>query len=352
MKYYLVIGYQTIEKYEQYGSIQLFLNDIYLNEFQANSELFLDDILHNININKNTTLQNYVSSSKVKKVMYDNAVTKYDGREFFMPPQELLYYYTIYPSLDLSRKSNQNPVINDTNDEDVPIKDMKGIVKALEQTRVECLRKFQKKQSAKQQSEDDFKVTSSQPKALKIYEIDSRCFEKQKENKITLRVKGGPSNDSNGFMNKRNMISIFPVFLFPEKILYDNTVEKLFERAKKNFAKKYKMNSYPYYLPHNKHFTKPNKKNLIFEEDIPLQWPGSNMAKNKIATKEGVSWYMLLGQPIGGDEKLDFYVHRKHKIYSLHVDKKTPKGIWQLNLCFLQMLEKFKLAMFIKNWQM
>ena len=44
MKYYLVIGYQTIEKWRNPGRIQLFLNDQLLDDFVVDSDKSVENI--------------------------------------------------------------------------------------------------------------------------------------------------------------------------------------------------------------------------------------------------------------------------------------------------------------------
>jgi len=56
MKYYLFVGYQTIETFRDHGKIQIYFNNALLEEFSANEESGITDIFHNTSINVDTKI--------------------------------------------------------------------------------------------------------------------------------------------------------------------------------------------------------------------------------------------------------------------------------------------------------
>ncbi len=254
MKYYLFIGYQTIEKFRDHGKIQIFFDNTLLEEFSAN-ELNIKNIFHNTNIDRHT---------RVYETMYHSKQPK---RNYFKDSQ--------------------------------------------------------------------YRVYESQPKRIKVIEIDSNEFQRANITKLTIKIVGGPSNNANGFISKRNMVVIFPVFLLPKFGFTFDILDRIYNKMKKNFFSKYKLNSYPFYIENNE-VPQPNEDGTYTINKKPLQWPGPNY----VPINENSKNCLLLGQPIGNDCEMNFYIHKKHKIYSIHTSPNPPIGKWQLNLCFVNLYEK------------
>jgi hypothetical protein len=255
MKYYLIIGYQTLEKFRDYGRIQLYFNDLLLEDFTADEENNITNIFHNTNINHDT---------RVFETMYHSK-----------QPKENYFKKSIY------------------------------------------------------------RVYDSQPKKIKVLEIDSNEFQRANITKLTIKIVGGPSNNANGFISKRNMVVIFPVFLLPKFSFAFDLLNRVYNKMKENFFSKYKLNSYPFYIKDNE-VPQPNEDGTYIINKKPLQWPGPNY----VPINENSKNCLLLGQPIGNDCEINFYIHKKHKIYSIHTSPKPPVGKWQLNLCFINLYEK------------
>ena len=67
MKYYFILGYESIEKFKQYGRIQIFLNGTMLENFSADNEESISSVFHNTIIKKETTLKDTIYNSKQSK---------------------------------------------------------------------------------------------------------------------------------------------------------------------------------------------------------------------------------------------------------------------------------------------
>ena len=72
MKYYLVFGYQTIEKWRDFGRIQLFLNEQLVEDFPAENEKSYNKIFHNVVVNNETSINQYILDSNQDKSFLTN----------------------------------------------------------------------------------------------------------------------------------------------------------------------------------------------------------------------------------------------------------------------------------------
>ena len=273
MKYYLVIGYQSIEKWREYGRIQILLNNNLLDDFPADNENQID-ISHKHNIN----LENVNSFA-----------------DFILENQ-----------------------FDDQIDADMTV-----------------LNRDQKK----------FRIQQSQPKKLRVLEIESQNL--QNKNTLLIRIVGGPSNNQNGFVSKKNMISIFPVFLIPAGVFRSTKLVSKFIKANKKFYKRHNafMQHYPFFANY-KLQQKDNELNTELQietvtEDVdyklaytPIQWPGTNYHRS------GKNLYNLFGNFIGGNKDIELFLHKKHNTFMISPFEHTPKGIWQINMCFVHLYEK------------
>ena len=268
MKYYLVIGYQTIEKWREYGRIQILLNGILLDDFVADNENQIDiSHKHNINLDHVNSFTDFV----------------------------------------LENQFDEKTVLN--------------------------------------HGQKKFRIQQTQPKQLRVLEIESQKL--KNKNSLLIRIVGGPSNNQNGFVSKKNMISIFPVFLLPAGVFKSTKLVSKFIQANKKFYKRHNafMQHYPFFANY-KLRQKYNKLNTELQietvtEDVdykltytPIQWPGSNYHKSE------KNLYNLFGNFIGGNKDIELFVHKKHNTFILSPFETTPKGIWQINMCFVHLYEK------------
>lgn len=323
MKYYLVIGYQTIEKWRNPGRIQLFLNDQLLDDFVVDSDKSVENICHNTFIDRKKTLKDFIfDSQKSKNTMFttpfDYAGSKFVGGNTHIKLLER----------DLREKGNSLCVLNNQNKwiqiDNVTkfLQGFKNHVRRNERSFKNWLERL------------PFQTYKSQPAQLKLYQLNARQFDLYQNNKLKLKIIGGWSNHTNGFVNKHNMIALFPLLLFPEKFLQENYIERIWEKSKKFFSGEVQMNSYPFYIM-NDQIPQPKGNGTFTISKPPAQWPGPNWANSDHPDR-----YWLLGQPVGGDCEMTFYIHKKHRIYSLHSTKTVPQGQWQLNLCFLHIYKR------------
>ena len=351
MKYYLIIGYQSLEKFRQYTRMQVFLNDIMLEDFDLNSEDSISNIFQNSSITDKTTLADAIHNSKQSKTNLDTsndtlvveALKKYRRelqkkrkvRNETLEKAETL----LFKNLDIMLKQKM-----ETMDHEVKDAVMKILAKHVPERFLKMFNNtYDKKHYLNNTpvTKDDklkstYRVCDTQPKKLKILQIDSTAFNTKKVNKLTFHIKGGPSNDTNGFISKRNMAIIFPVFLVPKIIFNKKMLDRVFEGTKKYYlGKKYTMNSYPFYFSAEAQFPQPNKNGTYTLKDKPLQWPGLNYMPIDTRSND----CMMLGQPFGEDLHMNFWIHQKHKIFSIHTSPNVPRGRWQLNLCFVNMFD-------------
>lgn len=197
------------------------------------------------------------------------------------------------------------------------------------------------------------------PKKFKIIEIDE--VDLGKINRIQINVTGGPSNHTNGFMNKTNTIQIFPVFMFPESLLHDqNLVDKMFKRYWRYVWKResqldqtrydanFPLGNFPhdlieygsdYRLVMSANIDDPAHNKLCKKLSEDIQWPGSNFVR---LTRNGETYHTYIGQHRGGNYGLDYYVHKKHGTYFLHTSPRISKHRIHLNVIWYSLLEKMK----------
>ena len=187
------------------------------------------------------------------------------------------------------------------------------------------------------------------PKKIKMFVLDDSQF--ADENILHLKINGGPSNYTNGFVTKHNTILIFPIFLLPLDFFKDNNFyQKLFDKNKKIFYmhKKYKQRkdgSIDYkltYLPwyeRIKNTVKNADSNLEMEISNPTyQWPGPNVASNPKSDGK----YANLMMANGNDFELQFNIQKKHHIHMLQAFDKKPTGLIQLNMVFMALYDQLK----------
>lgn len=349
MKYYLVIGYQTIEKWREYGRIQLFLNEKLIEDFPAENEKSYNKFFHNVDVSNETSINQYILNSEQDKSFLTNKqppiqfknplknpIKKIDSEEF--TKKFGLYHVYNYKGnkiflndqiiKQIQRQKDLKFTRFNHEGKEITINDRNDFVSQV---------LYQRNERIKREKRVDIlplQVQNSQPAQFKVYELDEEQFSLHKHNILTLKIVGGWSNNNNGFVNKHNMIALFPLFLFPKTFLQQKVIEKIWEKSKKFFCSKIQMNSYPFYII-NDQMTQPKGNGTFTISKPPAQWPGPNWANSDHPDR-----YWLLGQPVGGDYEMTFYIHKKHRIYSLHNTKTPPQGPWQFNLCFLHIYKK------------
>ena len=213
MKYYLVIGYQVIEKWREYGHIQLYLNDNLLESFTADNEQGTEKICHNTTIVPDTSLENFLLDSQQPKATMFDKPFEYLGSKFSPTFDQII---------EKAKHKKQN---------NISVRDVEFKVRHIDH--IDEFAKAMHKQIEKNKIEYNkwkdsvsFQVYLSQPAKFKIIELDESEFKNRTTNKITIKIVGGPSNASNGFVSKNNMISLFPLFLIPEIMFNERYLEK------------------------------------------------------------------------------------------------------------------------------
>ena len=124
------------------------------------------------------------------------------------------------------------------------------------------------------------------PKAFKLYEIDTAKWNNQPKH-IQLQVTNSYSNYNNGFVSKRSMVLITPVYFMPKELV--DEPKKMFKLIERSFS-----------------ILAQSKWQAHFRS---YQWPGIFFS-----TKEGEG---PIHQPKGGEFNLDFKLQRKHKTWLL-----------------------------------
>jgi hypothetical protein len=202
------------------------------------------------------------------------------------------------------------------------------------------------------------KIEFDHPQKFKIIKIDSKSLIDKKT--LELKIKSGPSNYTNGFVTKSNLIQIFPIFLIPKFCLDNDDINKTFFNKNKKFfynevRKKsfivsnirasHSISSFPHpmldrdLLREIEVYTDTNIEGILKEQSKKIQWPGPNIVS---VTQDGKSKTVLLGEKIGGDFEIKLYIHKKHQIYFLHNHETTPKGWFWLNYIWHCLIDDFK----------
>ena len=281
MKYYLILGHRAQDKHKEFGKIQLFIDETLLEEFDA------------------------------------------DGEEFFKHEKVL--------PLGIRQRDHKTllPEINFQ----VSIHDPDNTVHG--KMRFDCPKKF---------------------KIIEIDEVDLGNI-----NRIHIEVIGGPSNYTNGFMNKTNTIQIFPVFMFPESLLHDqDLVDKIFKRYwryawkrepkldQTRYDANFPLGNFPHDLIDYRNdleqiisgnIDDPAHNDICKKYSADIQWPGPNFVR---LTRNGKTYHTVIGQHLGGDYGLDYYVHKKHGTYFLHTSPQISKPRIHLNVIWYSLLQKIK----------
>jgi hypothetical protein len=278
MKYYLIIGYTTFDRYEKFAQLQVFIDDVLIEQFDA------DNVQH----------KQYSKTLPLGMKFADT----------FNTPDLNYSWHLNDPNLDL----------------DVEIK-------------FDCPQKF------------------------KVIQIDSQQLKTC--SKLQIKIIGGPSNYTNGFINKYNLVQIFPLFLVPEILVTNQSLnDNFFKRTRKYYhlfkrtrdTQDYKKTSLALF-PHC--LISQNDLKIIFsgskDEDYQnalkkysdsIQWPGTNLMRYITKDNEYID---MIGRRIGGNYQIEQFIHKKHGIHFLHNNKKPPKGWAWFSLIWYALKDKLKL---------
>jgi len=150
--------------------------------------------------------------------------------------------------------------------------------------------------------------TFTTPNKVKVYEIDSSSW--HEESVIKIQVINNKSNYNNGFMNKRSMVLIDPVFLMPRSLYEDkDTVEKIFLKTSKLKGKV------------------PGIQKIAHRPRII--WPGHcnhSDTENEIENSANHQYFFS-----GGDFEQTLNIRRKHGIYFATQKEKNPIGFFHVD---------------------
>lgn len=151
--------------------------------------------------------------------------------------------------------------------------------------------------------------TFSTPKKCKMYDIDSSTLSDKGSFKI--EVVNNKSNYTNGFMTKKSLVMLSPVFLVPKWLLDDEaTMSRI---IKKSCCVKDK-------TPNGDLIT------LKHQEKDHVNWPGyCNYADHP---KQKIDKDLLVS---GGDFDIEFQIRKKHGIYLLTKPNTSPTGFFHID---------------------
>ena len=140
----------------------------------------------------------------------------------------------------------------------------------------------------------------SSPAKYKVFELDSSTW--GDKTKLTIDVSDNNSNYNNGFMTKRSLVCISPVFLISKDLRENQTVvQNLIRRS---------------------HKVKVGGRLSNTKIDHALPWPGISQHPEKDISQSS-------GR--GGNFKLDFDIRKKHNTHVLLKDGIAPKGYFLID---------------------
>jgi hypothetical protein len=153
------------------------------------------------------------------------------------------------------------------------------------------------------------KFTFTTPKNTKVYEIDSSIW--NNDSVFKIKVSDNNSNHTNGFMNKRSMILISPIFLMPKSLYEDkDTMEKIFLQSGKLKGK----------IPGLKKISPSVSR---------VRWPGfCTYSESEGATEYADNLKYLFS---GGDFERKFNIQQKHGIYFITQKGKHALGFFHID---------------------
>ena len=157
------------------------------------------------------------------------------------------------------------------------------------------------------------------PKRYKVIELDSSAW--LDEEKLVIEVFNNNSDYNNGFMTKRSLVLISPVFLIPKETL-DNksTMYKIITRLTRA-----KWVAFIEGIKNRKDHTKTKPKRL--------NWPGI------CADSDTVALESLLCK--GGNFKVTFNIRKKYKTHTLVHNNQMPHAFFHVDRFFLAWYQNY-----------
>jgi hypothetical protein len=162
-------------------------------------------------------------------------------------------------------------------------------------------------ETRKASAKKNITLTYSTPSKFKVYELDSEIF--TDKGSLRFEILDNRSDYSNGFMKKRSMLLLSPVFLVPKSVFDD---EKLIDR-------------------------------IIRKAELLKGIPGSILPE-LTASKGRVTWPGYCNHPEqdefsdtlykGGEFNITFKIMKKYGIHFLTNFENTPKGLFWVERFF------------------
>lgn len=148
------------------------------------------------------------------------------------------------------------------------------------------------------------------PKKYKTYEVDSDVLEKTKNLKI--EVSNNNSNYTNGFVSKKSLVLLFPIWLVSKQLLHDKVkMEKLCKKWLQAKFRYERLNS-----------------DLFWPNDTAFRWPGVNTWDLNPEKYEYTC-------PKGGNFTAEYQIHKKHNTYLLKLPTQEIKSFPFVNEAFI-----------------
>ena len=159
--------------------------------------------------------------------------------------------------------------------------------------------------------------------STKVYELDSAQW--HDSSKIKIQVSNNNSDYNNGFMSKRNILLLSPVFLIPKKVFDDSKVmETILERSCNSKGK----------IP-------GQVKDYVMDPTAPMErvhWPGYTRCGDfNIAVPN----FLMAG----GDTEFIFHIRKKHKIHFISLLENNKNGYFHIDdftMAWYQWIKKYK----------
>lgn len=156
----------------------------------------------------------------------------------------------------------------------------------------------------------EFTSKFSTTKKHKVIEVDTSSW--PDTGQLKIEVAGNKSNYNNGFMSKKSMVALQPIYLIPKDLLHDEeTMKRIFLKMSNNQERIYIEKSQP-------------KEIDSLTRTI---WPGFTLYQapslDSVYGQKKVKEELICG---GGDFTLNFDIIKKHKIFMLTKDRWKKKG--------------------------
>jgi len=180
---------------------------------------------------------------------------------------------------------------------------------------------------AKHTVKRNINLTFSTPSKFKVYELDSEVL--TDKGSLKIEVINNKSDYNNGFMKKRSMVLISPVYLLPKSLFYDKTVLERIMR-KIELLKGIPGSMLPEITAENRTF-----------------WPG--YCNHTDFDPVTCTFVDTLGK--GGNYTTTLNIFKKHGIYLITHLKNTPKGFFWTQKFFYAFYQWYTKKKFYLNFK-